>query len=57
MPRRRRINRGALPPHLPREEIVIDVADKILRMLQAASSSGSARTPRNGSTSSRPSSG
>jgi transposase len=26
--RRRRINRGALPPHLPREEIVIDVADK-----------------------------
>jgi transposase len=28
MPRRRRINRGALPPHLPREEIVIDVADK-----------------------------
>jgi transposase len=27
-PRRRRINRGALPPHLPREEIVIDVADK-----------------------------
>jgi hypothetical protein len=29
MPRRRRINRGALPPHLPREEIVIDVADKI----------------------------
>jgi len=28
MPRRRRINRGALPPHLPREEIFIDVADK-----------------------------
>src|SRR5262245_1065786 len=27
-PRRRRINRGALPPHLPREEIIIDVADK-----------------------------
>src|SRR5882757_187446 len=27
-PRRRQINRGALPPHLPREEIVIDVADK-----------------------------
>jgi transposase len=26
--RRRQINRGALPPHLPREEIVIDVADK-----------------------------
>jgi transposase len=26
--RKRRINRGALPPHLPREEIVIDVADK-----------------------------
>ena len=28
-PRRRQINRGALPPHLPREEIIIDVADKI----------------------------
>ena len=28
-PRRRHINRGALPVHLPREEIVIDVADKI----------------------------
>ena len=27
-PRRRQINRGALPPHLPREEIIIDVADK-----------------------------
>jgi transposase len=27
--RKRRINRGALPPHLPREEIVIDVEDKI----------------------------
>src|SRR5437660_12139078 len=27
-PRRRANNRGALPPHLPREEIVIDVADK-----------------------------
>src|SRR5437660_462454 len=27
-PRRRHINRGALPIHLPREEIVIDVADK-----------------------------
>lgn len=27
-PRKRQINRGALPPHLPREEIVIDVADK-----------------------------
>jgi len=26
--RRRQINRGALPPHLPREEIVIDVEDK-----------------------------
>ena len=26
--RKRNINRGALPPHLPREEIVIDVADK-----------------------------
>ena len=26
--RRRRINRGALPSHLPREEIVIDVEDK-----------------------------
>jgi len=25
---KRQINRGALPPHLPREEIVIDVADK-----------------------------
>jgi transposase len=28
VPRRRQINRGALPPHLPREEIIIDVADK-----------------------------
>jgi hypothetical protein len=27
-PRRRQINRGALPPHLLREEIIIDVADK-----------------------------
>ena len=27
-PRRRQINRGALPPHLPREETIIDVADK-----------------------------
>jgi len=26
--RKRRINRGALPAHLPREEIVVDVADK-----------------------------
>lgn len=28
IPRKRRTNRGALPAHLPREEIVIDVADK-----------------------------
>ena len=27
-PRRRQINRGALPPHLPREETIIEVADK-----------------------------
>ena len=27
-PRKRRINRGSLPAHLPREEVVIDVADK-----------------------------
>src|SRR6266566_6587704 len=27
-PRRRQNNRGALPPHLPREEVVIDVEDK-----------------------------
>jgi transposase len=26
--RKRRINRGALPAHLPREEIVVDIADK-----------------------------
>ena len=26
--RKRNVNRGALPPHLPREEIVIDVVDK-----------------------------
>jgi transposase len=26
--RKRQINRGALPPHLPREEIIIDVEDK-----------------------------
>jgi transposase len=26
--RKRNINRGALPPHLPREEVVIDVTDK-----------------------------
>jgi transposase len=26
--RKRQVNRGALPPHLPREEITIDVADK-----------------------------
>ena len=28
LPRKRRINRGALPPHLPREEITVDVDDK-----------------------------
>jgi len=28
VPRKRQINRGALPLHLPREEMVIDVADK-----------------------------
>jgi len=28
LPRKRRINRGALPPHLPREEITVDVEDK-----------------------------
>jgi transposase len=27
-PRKRQINRGALPRHLPREEVVVDVADK-----------------------------
>ena len=27
-PRRRKVNRGALPLHFPREEVVIDVADK-----------------------------
>jgi transposase len=27
-PRRRKVNRGALPAHLPREEVVLDVADK-----------------------------
>lgn len=27
-PRRRQINRGALPEHLPREEVVLDLADK-----------------------------
>lgn len=26
--RRRKINRGTLPPHLPREEVVLDLADK-----------------------------
>jgi transposase len=26
--RKRQVNRGALPPHLPREEIIIDLADK-----------------------------
>jgi transposase len=26
--RKRQINRGALPPHLPREEVVIDIEDK-----------------------------
>ena len=28
VPRRRKVNRGALPAHLPREEVVLDVADK-----------------------------
>jgi len=28
LPRKRRNNRGALPPHLPREEITVDVDDK-----------------------------
>ncbi len=26
--RRRKVNRGALPPHLPRQEVVLDIADK-----------------------------
>jgi transposase len=28
-PRRRKVNRGALPRHLPREQVVLDVADKL----------------------------
>src|SRR5277367_2542325 len=28
IPRKRRVNRGALPKHLPREDVVIDLADK-----------------------------
>jgi transposase len=43
--RKRQINRGALPPHLPREEIVIDVADRICAccggLMQACSSAQS----------------
>ena len=28
IPRKRRVNRGALPKHLPREDVVLDLADK-----------------------------
>ena len=28
--RKRQVNRGALPKHLPREDIVVDIADKSL---------------------------
>src|SRR5271154_4143367 len=28
IPRKRRVNRGALPRHLPREDVVLDLADK-----------------------------
>jgi transposase len=45
--RRRKTNRGALPVHLPRIEVVIDVADGPVRAARA-SSTGSARTSRSG---------
>jgi hypothetical protein len=45
--RRRQINRGALPAHLPREEIVIDIADKTCACCGGLAS---ARMSLNGST-------
>jgi transposase len=45
---RRQINRGALPPHLPREEVVVDVADKTCTCC-GASSTGSAKMCPSGS--------
>jgi len=51
----RRVNRGALPRHLPREEVVIEPASSSVPAV-AARCTGSARTSRSASTSSRPSS-
>jgi hypothetical protein len=53
---KRRINRGALPAHLPRIEIVVDIDDKTCRAARA-SCTGSARTRASGWTSYRRSSG
>lgn len=46
---KRRVNRGALPAHLPREEIVVDVADKSCPCCKGLGSR-LARMFRNGST-------
>jgi hypothetical protein len=54
--RKRRTNRGALPPHLPRIETIVDIEDKACRAARA-NSTGSARTSASSSTSCRRSSG
>ena len=47
--RKRQINRGALPKHLPREEVIVDLAESAAPAATGFGSS-SARTSRNGST-------
>ena len=47
--RKRQVNRGALPKHLPREDVVVDIADKSCPAATAFASK-SARMSRNGST-------
>ena len=54
---KRRVNRGALPAHLPRVETLVDVDEHDLPVLLAAPCTASARTCPSASTSCRPSSG
>ena len=48
--RQRRVNRGALPKHLPREEIVIEPESQTCPLLPAVRCTGSARMSPSGST-------
>ena len=52
--RQRRTNRGALPAHLPRVEVVVDVDSKLCPWLARASCTASAKTSPSGWTSSPP---